>query len=100
MLLSDLCVDIQEQVCTFLSTRDILALSACCWAQVGQRVLQSRENMNRDTGITVLSRSTNYQDSNHLKDQELAANHHHHSPPPITLHYPFLHIYKLPPFTF
>ena len=54
MLLADLCVDIQEQVCSLLSTRDILALSSCCWAQVAHRVLLAREN--QDTGITLISR--------------------------------------------
>ena len=60
MLLADLCVDIQEQVCSLLSTRDILALSSCCWAQVAQRVLQARET--QDTGITLISRWTNNKD--------------------------------------
>ena len=58
-MLSDLCVDIQEQVCSLLSTRDLLSLSSCCWAQVVQRVLQARDNL--DTGITLISRSTNQQ---------------------------------------
>ena len=72
MLLPDLCVDIQEQVLSFLSTRDILALSACCWAAVCQRVLQARENL--DTGITVISRSTTSKDNVTLKSFKSSSN--------------------------
>ena len=53
MLLSDLCADIQEEVCSYLSTRDLLSLSSCCWAEVGQRVLRTRES--REEGVTVIS---------------------------------------------
>ena len=59
MLLSELCADIQEEVCSYLSTRDLLSLSSCCWAQVGSRVLEARERLH--TGITVISRSTERQ---------------------------------------
>ena len=43
MLLSELCVDLQEQVCSYLSTRDLLSLSSCCWPEVGSSVLRARE---------------------------------------------------------
>ena len=57
-MLSELCADIQEEVCSYLSTRDLLSLSSCCWAQVGSRVLQARQRV--DTGITVISRPAPY----------------------------------------
>ena len=58
MLLSDLCTDIQEEVCTYLSTRDLLSLSSCCWTEVGLRVLRTRES--RQEGITVITRPAPY----------------------------------------
>ena len=58
MLLSELCVDLQEQVCSYLSTRDLLSLSSCCWPEVGSSVLRARSG--RDPGISLISRPAPY----------------------------------------
>ena len=62
MLLSDLCEDVQEEICSYLSTRDVLALASCCWGEVGQRVLESRDK--KDGGISVITRCHVHENDN------------------------------------
>ena len=52
--LENFCLDIQEHISQYLSTRDILSLSQVCWSQVLQLELDRRKNL--DHGITSVVR--------------------------------------------
>ena len=52
--LENFCLDIQENISQYLSTRDIFSLSQVCWPQVLQLELDRRKNL--DHGITSIVR--------------------------------------------